>query len=293
MPDFLRMAYFYPIRLGRHPQLSSTRDIEASMITGDVLHASGYSYRGSLYQHPASLDREGNVVLPVQERPALGPEDVLTCNTRPPMDDFVVGDRLTIRRSFTFEEHQLMAEGGPFRRWFERCSRSEVVLSNEAAKVSPEIRARQRMLFRQHGGANYASYGPIGGDWVHPEKSDARTAAFLVFADAWAGGPKLLLCFGMSGIATLVWARLLATRLRPLVFTTAFVMAELQGRWPQRPRTLDFVDACDVRVLGAAPVPKPHTATPPRVGTRRASRSPESGTGRSVCSPRAKSRDKG
>jgi hypothetical protein len=257
MPRFFRVAYSTSVRKGRQLQPSQTRDGEASMYIADIVRQFGYRYGGPLFQFPV-IDGQGNPVKPKPRHddgvPVLGPDDLLILNTRPPMDDIFVGDRRVIQRSHTEVENRLLADGGPFRKWFARCARSELILSNDAASISAEIRQRQRMWFRQHGGAAYQSYSALGGGWVYPKKSDAGTPAFLVYdEEAWPGGPKLLATFGMGGTATLVWACLLATRFPNLVFTTAFAMAELHGRWPHRPGAMAFAESCDVTILGTAP----------------------------------------
>ena len=48
---------------------------------------------------------------------------------------------------------------GPLRKRFERCARSEILLTNETAGISAEIARRQAIVFRQNGGAMYQSYG--------------------------------------------------------------------------------------------------------------------------------------
>lgn len=259
MPKFYRVAYSTPVRKGRKLQPSQTRDGESSMYIADIVREFGYSYGGPLFQFPA-VDAQGNPVKPKRPRtetPVLSPDDLLLLNTRPPMDDMVTRDRRLIPCSHTEVETRLFADEGPLRRWFPRCARSEVVLSNEAARISPEIRQRQSMWFRQHGGATYQSFGALGGDWFYPEKSDLRTAAFLVFAEeAWPGGPKLLATFGMGGTAGLIWASLLATRFTDLVLTREFAMVELQGPWPDQPDSMVFAETCKATILGATPVRK-------------------------------------
>jgi hypothetical protein len=259
MAQFYRVAYSTPVRKGRKVQPSQTRDGESSMYVADVVRRFGYNYGGPLFQFPA-VDGEGNPIKPKRrgvETPVLGPDDLLLLNTRPPMDDLVTRDRRPILCSHTAVEVSLFAKEGPLRRWFTRCARSEVVLSDEAASLSRSISERQSMWFRQNGGDALQSFGPLGGDWFYPEKSDVRTVVFLVFAEeAWPGGPKLLATFGMSGTAGLIWARLLATRFTNLLFTTEFAMVELSGPWPDQPGSMAFVDTCKATILGTAPIRK-------------------------------------
>lgn len=261
MPKFYRIAYSSPVRRGRTLQPPWTRDGESSMYIADIVRELGdYSYGGPLFQFPA-VDGKGDPIKPksrhADDAPALGPDDLLVLNTRPPLDDELTGDRLAILRSYTELECRLFADDGPFRRWFPRCARSEMVLSNEAANISSEIRQRQRMWFRQHGGATYQSYGPLGGEWTYPKKSDARTPVFLVFThEAWPGGPKLLATWGMGATPGLLWAHLLATRFTDLVLKTEFAMAELCGPWPPSPGTMAFAESCEATILGTAPTQK-------------------------------------
>jgi hypothetical protein len=262
MATCYRIAYSSPVRRGRAVQAPWTRDGESSLFIADAVRALGYEYGGPLFQFPA-VDGRGDPIVPRKRRavavdvPEIGPDDLLLLNTRPPLDDEITGDRLAIDRSYTELECRLFTDDGPLRRWFLRCARSEMILSNNAADVSGEIRQRQRMWFRQHGGATYQSYAPLSGEWTYPKKSDVRTPAFLVFAEeAWRGGPKLLATFGMGSTPGLVWAYLLATRFSDLLLTTEFAMAELQGPWPQCPSSMAFADDCPVTILGAAPILK-------------------------------------
>lgn len=216
----------------------------------------GYDYGGPLFNFPATgSEGEGAKARTLDDREILlGEDDLLLLQTRPPMDDLDVGCRRPIQPSETPLERRLFADDGPLRKWFTRCARSEIVLSNAAADISPEIRRRQRMWFRQHGGAACQSYSSARGQWTYPEKSDPWTVAFLVYAEhAWPGGPKLLASFGMGGTATLVWATLLADRFADLLLTTPFAMVELSGKWPKYPGSMAFAKRCEATILGAAP----------------------------------------
>lgn len=256
---FYRVAYPMPGRKGRPLQTSKMRDAEASMFIADVVKSLGYDYGGPLFNFPGVDPAEaGGRSDDADAREAAelpGPDDILLLSTRPPLDDRETGDRFPIARSYTLHERLLFAADGPLRKWFVRCARSEIILSHDAAAISPEIRERQRMWFRQHGGPYYQSYSAPRGRWIYPGKTDRRTAAFLICAEeAWPGGPKLLAAFGMGGTATLVWAYLLAKRFSDLLLTTPFAMVELEGKYPKHPRRMAF--DYDATILGVATAQK-------------------------------------
>ena len=69
------------------------------------------------------------------------------------MHDSVVGDKKGIPPNYTMLEEVLFEV--PPRERFERCARSEILLTNETAGISTEIAKRQAIVFRQNGGAMY------------------------------------------------------------------------------------------------------------------------------------------
>lgn len=243
----VRFAYHTPVRKGRREHPFQMRDGDGALYLTDKLVDLGYRYHGPIFNYPS----RGGAPRPFDES-RFRPDDLILLTTRPPIHDYHVGDRKGIKRSFTSLEERLFS--GPIKQHLERSARSEIVLSDATARISPEIGKRQSIVFRQNGGAMYESYGsPATGDWKRFKKSDRLTAVFLIYAEhAWPDGPGLLAAFGLGGTETLVWCRLLATRFADLLCSTPFAMAEMRtGPWPDRPESMDFADDWPVTLLGA------------------------------------------
>jgi hypothetical protein len=216
-----------------------------------ALAALGYRFEGPIINYPS----EGPGIIRT-DHGSLRETDLILLTTRPPMNDCELGDRRIIRRSFTDLEEKLFS--GPLGAAFERCSRSEILLSHAAAAVSAGIAMRQSMVFRQHGGAAYQSYGsPITRKWYRFEKQDALTAVFLLYVEhAWPGGPAFLAAFGVGAKETLVWCHQLARRFQHLLCTTPFAMGEMRtGTLPKPPESLSFADSWEINLVGVAKEP--------------------------------------
>lgn len=244
-------GYHRPSRRDREVHPSQMRDGEAALCLADALVDHGFRFESPICNYPS----EGPDLIPF-DMDMFDETDLILLATRPPMHDKLIGDRRGMDRSFTVLEETLFQ--GPLRMHFERCARSEVLLTHETARISAEIAARQSMLFRQNGGAGYQSYGaPCTRVWPRFERGETRSAAFLVYAEhAWPGGPAFLAAFGMGGTETLGWAYLLRTRFADLLCTTPFAMVELRPRGPKLPQTLDFVESWDAELLGQAGRPR-------------------------------------
>ena len=248
-----RFAYLTPCHKDRERYPFQLRDGDAALYLAVALAQRGYQYKGPIFNYPS----EGPDLTPFDDR-FLRETDLILLTTRPPMDDRILGDKKGIPRSFTALEEKLFR--GPLRAWFERCARSEVLLTSAAAGISGEIAKRQTIVFRQNGGAMYQSYGsPVTREWRRFKRRHPLTAAFLLYAEhAWPGGPAFLAAFGMGGTETLVWCCQLATRFPELLCTTPFAMAEMRtGALTERPTSMDFADSWEITILGAAaPTPE-------------------------------------
>jgi len=241
-----RFAYHMPVRRGRQMYPFQMRDGDAALFLSHALAERGFRFHGPLFNFPAA----GPDPVPVDES-FFRETDLILLSTRPPIDDCSVEGRPRMSRSFTTLEDKLFQT---VTQWLARCARTEILLTDDAARVSPEIAARQSMIFHRNCDARYQSYGsPVTGEWRH-FKTTPLTATFLLYAEhAWPGGPALLTAFGMGGTDTLVWCYLLATRFANLLCTTPFAMAEMRtGVWPERPESMSFADSWEVTVLGAA-----------------------------------------
>jgi hypothetical protein len=239
--------FTYPVQTRRQIYPFQVRDGEAALHLTAPLGDLGYRYAGQILNYPS--DGQG----PIPADHHLVYPDLLLLTTRPPMHDMIVGDKKGFRPSFTTLEDKLFQ--GPLGERFERSARSEILLTEETASISPEIAKRRSIIFRQNGGgAAYKSYGSGMGEWTRFKERPALTAAFLLYAEhAWPGGPGFLAAFGMSGTETLVWCYQLATRFSHLLCTTPFAMAEMRtGELPERPGSIDFADSWEITILGAA-----------------------------------------
>jgi hypothetical protein len=263
-PGYYHFAYPTPGQSNRQPlpfQLRQLRDGDAGWLMGKAIEEQGYTFEGPIINYPSP----GPELIPV-DTSRLRPTDLLLLTTRPPMHDRAFGEKRYIQRSYTTLEDDLFTRA--LSRYLERCSRTSVVLTDEAAGISPEIARRQSCTFRQNAGATYYRYGsPTTGGWRRFKKREPQrlTAAYLVYQEhAWPGGPALLAAFGMGGQETLVWCYRLARDLSHLLFTTSFVMAELRAPLlAEPPIWMDFAKDWEIEILGVA------QCTPDR-GPRRA-----------------------
>jgi hypothetical protein len=243
---YFRFAYAMPCHKDRELRPHQLRDTDSGLFLSEALVKSGYRYGGPIINYPSS----GPDLRPFDDR-FLGETDLILLTTRPPMTDLEVGDRKSIRRSFTTLEDKVFKA---LQTRFKSCARSEIVLQDATARISDEIAKRQSVVFRQNGGAAYQHHGsPYTGEWRRFKRAQPLTAVFLVFIPhAWRGGPALLAAFGMGGTETLVWCYQLATRFSHLLFTKSFVMGEMRTGRLHEPSTLkDFADSWETTILGA------------------------------------------
>lgn len=236
------------------------RDLEAAMM---LVRALEKRYRLRLRQTIYNYPQAGPGPYPFDLR-RFRKGDLILVPTRPPMDDAIVQNKRVIDRSYTELEYAIFAA---LRRTFRKCARPEIVLEDRVAAISPEIAARQSLLFHQNGGSMLDAYGrPDTCEYTYVD--DGRTAAFLVYvAEAWPDGPGLLVAFGLAGTETLVWAHRLAGTLRGLLCTTTFALAELPAAESSfRTDDSSFVETWPVKLIGTAPrlpvCPTPRRAAP-------------------------------
>jgi hypothetical protein len=249
-----RRCFWFAYAMPRHKDRGhlpfKLRDPGAAKFLLPSLVVRGYEYAGPIINNPSSGPE-----LVAFDHGFLREDDLIFLTTRPPMNDLELGERKSIQRSFTDLEDKLFE--GPLRARFQRCARTEVLLQNATARISPEIAGRQSMEFRQNGGATYQSYGsPYAGERRRFKRPQPLTAVFLVFAaHAWPGGPALLAAFGMGGNETFVWCHQLATRFSHLLFTTGFAMGEMRTTDLAVPPTgMDFANSWETTILGAEPL---------------------------------------
>jgi hypothetical protein len=254
---FFPHVYHIAHRVGRALQPFRMRDTLALQFLIMALQKRGYRFGDMIFNYPLHLAAESKKVSEEFDIARFRENDVIVLPSRPPMDDDTEGRRRKSYASGTKLEKLLFE--GPVARWFELCTRPEVVLTDAAAKISPRIAERQVTVYHQNGSAWYQSLGsPHTGECVEVKGPHGRTSAFLVWERAWDGGPMLLAAFGMAGTETLAWSYHLAMNLDHLICSHPFVMAEMRTVTCERPATMDFAKAWEVEILGAAdPLPSP------------------------------------
>ena len=134
-------AYLTPCHKDRERYPFQLRDGDAALCLVALTEPATGTQARSSNLYPSA----GPNLIPFDDR-FLRETDLILLTTRPPMEDGTVGDKKGIRRSYMELEEKLFE--GLLRERFKSCARSEIVLKNESAAISPEIARRQTMLFR-------------------------------------------------------------------------------------------------------------------------------------------------
>lgn len=236
--SFRRFAYA-TLLSNRDPSAWHTRDGAAFAETSAALCELGWRYAGLIYNYPSSGGR-----------PAHGPEafefvtadEWLVENTRPPLDDNAHSDFRFVHRSDSALERAVFAE---FRRYFRVCKRARVLLTPEVGAGL----AKAEFQFGVKKDARLISFNSLDRadtDTVIPHGAETdpyRTIAFFLRSSHIPDyGCGLTACFGMGGMETLIWSRVVRTRFKEWFERDVFVVAELGiAPIPKNPITLDFV----------------------------------------------------
>jgi hypothetical protein len=246
---FWSFSYFTAGRAPeRAPELHALRDGHSLLDLAVLVTCSGAEYAGPLLNWPerwGGADGEPN---------GVSKDDVILLATRPPIHDVDAGDRQVVERSGTGLEQRVF---DAFGRFFERCSRSQIVLTRRAAAwLLDKYANRANVQFRQYGGARFDAYQRSGSaGWDRNTAANYRTAAYLLYLPAIdSEGPGLLSAFGVDGQSTLLWTSFLRGRLRhwvpPLGTEEVFLMAEIEfDHRPPTPPDLGFADSWRVTRL--------------------------------------------
>lgn len=222
-----------------------------------------YQYACPLLNLPGSLLKKApkNVKLEVAKKEVysfLRPSDLLVLCTRPPLDDDRMREEARVKK--VIEQSGTWLEGQVFRTlkesFFDHCDRSQVMV-----KESLGVKIRE------------FDFGQRIGAWnldIPITESVRETIGFLIATPLsgpdWSDAPYLITAFSMGGLETLVWCRILATRLRELLEQVVgshpkkrFVMAKIQIPITeikktsasiillQPPVDLSFIEGCVVR----------------------------------------------
>ena len=263
MPLAHPFLYASPRRHADRPiHIALPRDSEANAELRIALHEQGYGFGRSILNLPPP--RREFRLLPFDELrrvelPFLDGEALLFCTTRPPLSEYVQDDKKKVEPSNTTLEHAIFVH---YWRYFDRCSRSSIKFTEEAAACLPEGKKnRGEMSFNQIG-CLYQSLGTLGGKRVPPGRLGNRTAAFLLSVEElWPGGPGLKAAWGLNAIATLIWCLLLRDRYSALLANRGLTVVELQPADPPiQPDTHEWAYDCPVTPLMETKVELPPRA---------------------------------
>ena len=236
------------VRPEDQPQLFKCRDGVACLELTAALFAAGYQYGTTVYLYP---DDERKLT----DFPQFRPSDIVVLTTRPPLHDKValIRNRKIIHPAKTELEAVLFAALGEY---FEFCVRKRVVLTKRGANCLRVEHPQKwtHLEFREYCGAEILKHH------VGPEElkcaADRRSSVGFFFR---ASGLPAINCdfvasFGMDGLSTLIWNRIIRTRYPEWLTSPRFVMAELiyKQPFPDKPITPEFVDSgqfVEVRLL--------------------------------------------
>jgi len=187
----------------------------------------------------------------------LKPQEILVLTTRAPLHDEQHGDKKIVKRSHSDLEQAIFDS---LSRYFKVCARSHVQLTEDMARnLKGAAAAKAVMRFHQHKDARVVEYMAL--DQFRPARvpeEDYITAAFFVhLGKIERYGCKVIASFGMGGIETLIWNRIVRNHPRYTSWLTkpVFVMAELNLKTiPSRPIALDFVGQLKADVLLEEPL---------------------------------------
>jgi hypothetical protein len=140
---FFRFTYLRPYSAGL-PHIHELRDGDAFIELGVDLAASAYEYGGLLLNHQGGVDLSVGAI-------GIQPSDIVVLTTRPPLADDPELHRLFIQRTKTELEELIF---GSMRRFFKRCSRARVILTDEFRKLRQKDRGD--IVFTQYGPACYS-----------------------------------------------------------------------------------------------------------------------------------------
>jgi hypothetical protein len=230
------------------------RDGDGFAFIMSALARRGYDFEDIIFSYPHPCQpspREPEPKLIAFDDSFFRPSDLILLTTRPPMDDREFGDKKGIPRSFTTLEDKLFKA---LRIYLRKCARSQIWLAEGALGISHEIDKRESITLRQNGGARVMGYrSQVSNEYTGFEGLHSPTVAFLIYLEhAWPGGPALMAAFGVGATETLVWCWLLAKKYPDLLCTTPFVMAEIQTARYDRPTSMIFAGAWNVKILGSA-----------------------------------------
>lgn len=241
-------------RLKRHepPSIAFVRDPRANHELRMALFEEGYDMGDSLLHFPRAASAQYELLefgkLERVDCSFARPGDLLFQTTRPPLSDGEESNRRRIEPANTDLERAILLA---YQRYFDRCCRPSVKLSQRAAQaLRPDRRDRASVEFALVGCA-IQRMGTWGGEpRAHPE-APGHTMAYLLRVDAlWPGGPGFVGAFGMNAISTLAWCRLLRTRHSMLLQSRGLTMVDLTiGEVPKHATNDDWARSWQAEVV--------------------------------------------
>ena len=223
-------------------------------VTGTVSNLD-YQYGGQVYNHPGARETRRGDAKPVDVTGALykvplqaGPGDLIVTVTRLVTHPEVEAlDKRGSRRAGTDLERVLAEHWAKF---FQRLTRTTVQLAPHLhGELRPGFEDRRYIDFYQSIRRGSEDVNETEASLYRKlsrknHRGEPRTAAFLLRLDElWRGGPGYLGLFGMTGVTTGAWARIVCTRMPELLTTPGFVMAEMSpGLIPTRTGSLEYAD---------------------------------------------------
>lgn len=220
---FHRFAYSTAIRDGESPRPFRTRDGAAFCELAAILTAMDWEYGSLIYNYPNSC------MAPPRElvgMPSPGRGECLVLTTRPPIDDCQHGDRRMVPWSNSGLEKAIFADLKPG--LFSVCARSHVRISDVVSGPSLE---EGDFVFRETKDGRLISVCNLDfGKRRHTFPDvDYRTIGFFIKKPEVTGYRcGLIASFGMGGIETLIWNRLVRERYYSwLSEASCFIVAEL------------------------------------------------------------------
>ncbi len=240
-------AFTYPparLHADRPPLIEATRDSIASLELRLALFDQGFGFGKTILNVPPkerTFDRLPESELRHVDMSFADPGDLLCGTTRPGLSEFKQNDKKKVENSQTTLERAVFRV---YERYFRRCSRSSVVLTERAASFLPEeFKSRANMTFFQKN-CRYKELHTLDPDGKAIQPPAQCTAAFLLRVDhLWPNGPGFVGAWSMNAQATLAWCTQLRTTYSQLLDNRGLTVVEihLTDDVPEQPDTHDWV----------------------------------------------------
>ena len=235
------------------PKIFQCRDAMAFCELNAALGQLGYQYGTTIHLYP---DDER----PLGDFPAFQTGDMLVLTTRPPLHDrvgIIPPHRKVIRAAKTDLQAVLFQA---LSNYFEYCTRKHVQLTKHGANciLADDPAKWTHVELYEYSGAEILRHF-VGPQPVKPNSERHSTIAFFLRTDRLPTiNCDFVASFGMDGLGTLLWNRIIRCRYPEWLASPRFVAAELVYKHPLpcKPLTPEFVDdgkCIEVRLLTELP----------------------------------------